>query len=80
MRRKKDITSYFCPQKKDENYEANAETELDRDIEMCEKVERATEREPVNFGVIGSKATDQEQEQDEDPNRKEEPEGDMKVE
>lgn len=78
MRRKRDIVSYFCPQKKDDK--ANVETEPDRDAETCEEAERATERELVNFGEISSKATEQEQEQDEDPNSEDEPEGDIQVE
>lgn len=40
---KEGMTSYFCPQKKDKNDEAAAERELDRDAEMCQKAERASE-------------------------------------
>lgn len=45
MKRKKDITSYFCPQKKDENDKADAETELDRAEETCQKEKRGPQKE-----------------------------------
>lgn len=74
MRRKKDITSYFCT-KKTNNNEADIETEPDDGVERAEEkqVESATRREPDDLGDTGfqGEGTEQERQTDEDPESEE---------
>lgn len=77
--------SYFAPPKKNDNDEADIQTEPDdpgveRAEEKQQEVESATERKPEDLLETGfqSEGTEQEEETDEDP--KSEAEGDMQAE